>query len=361
MREGRPALAILFGGRSAEHEVSCASAASVMAVVDRGRYDLYPVYIGRDGEWRLLPSPEAAPSEGRPVLPPGQPTERRLLSTQGEPLSPPLDIVFPLLHGTYGEDGTLQGLMELAGIALVGSGTLGAALSMDKSIAKVLFAAAGIPVLRARVIRKGEWVADRGGVTDSLVLDLPFPLFAKPARLGSSVGVHRADNPEMLGWAVDEALAYDPKVLVEECAGGREVECAILASLDGGPPIASPLAEVRPKRGWYDYEAKYTEGLTDILIPASLPAEVEARIQELARRAFAALDCAGYARADFFYRESAGEVFLNEVNSIPGFTATSVFPRLMAAAGIRYAELVERLLRLALLRQQEEKGRRFSR
>ncbi|MFQ6110819.1 MAG: D-alanine--D-alanine ligase family protein [Nitrospinota bacterium] len=351
---------LLFGGRSTEHEVSRASAESVSRALRPERYRLFPLYITPEGGWHLVPEVSAPSSGERAILSP-EPGGACLISPSGgKPLTPPLDVAFPLLHGTFGEDGTVQGLLELAELPFIGSGTAASAAATDKALSKLLFRASGIPILDYKLIHRAAWERDRKRVLEE-TLELPLPLFVKPSSLGSSVGVSRVDEEEKLEAAIEHAFGFDAKVLVEVAAEGREVECSLLEEEPGLPPLASPIAEIVPKRGFYDYEAKYTPGLTEILIPASLPEEVAEGLKELSRRGFMALGCSGLARADFFYREDSGEVFLNEINSMPGFTELSVYPRLFEEAGIPYPELIDRLVEVALKRARLHSQRRFRR
>ena len=352
-------LAVVFGGRSTEHAISCISAGSILAAVDRERYDVVAVGITPDGRWVLAPDDPALlalsgrelPSvkDGQAVALPGDPTAGGLVPLEDGPgLLGRVDVVFPVLHGPYGEDGTLQGLLELAGVPYVGSGVLASAAAMDKAVAKKLLAAAGIAVAPAVVVRAQRWDADQNGVVDE-VRALGLPVFVKPARGGSSIGISKVRDLADLPDAVEDALRYDPKVLVEAGVPGREVECGILEDADGRPEASVP-AEVRVTEGYefYDFEAKYLNA-TDPDIPADLPPDVAAAVQELARRAYEALDCEGLARVDFFVGPDGG-LTVNEVNTMPGFTATSMFPRMWAASGVDYPELVNRLVQSALRR-----------
>jgi D-alanine-D-alanine ligase len=342
----RRRVAIVMGGRSSEHEISLASARSVAAALDRERYDVREIEIGRDGRWALAEAPRADlaleggrdPEGGLPV---------RTNGTSREPLSG-IDVVFPVLHGPFGEDGTVQGLLELAGVAYVGSGVTASALCMDQDLLKSVMRDKGIPVARSLTVRR--W--DRGGVESPF----GFPLVVKPARLGSSVGISIVRRPDELEPAVALAFEHDEKILVEEFLDGVEVECSVLGNEE---PIASVAGEIVPLASeWYDYEAKYAEGGMDLVVPARIPAAAAARVQELAVASFAAADCEGMARVDFFVRPG-GEVVVNELNTIPGFTATSVYAKLFEASGIPYDELLDRLVRLALERRDRRAALRF--
>jgi len=350
----RVRVAVVLGGRSTEHAISCVSAGSVLAALDRERYDVLAVGITREGRWVLVPDDPAllavagrelpAVKDGQAVALPGDPTAGGLVPLEDGPgVLGAVDVVFPVLHGPWGEDGTLQGLLEMAGVPYVGSGVLASAAAMDKAVAKVLLRAAGLPVADAVVVRRGAAV-DRDAVAA-----LGLPVFVKPSRGGSSIGISRVDDLADLDVALRTAHAADPKALVEAGLSGREVECGVLAGPDG--PQASVPAEVRVAAGhaFYDFEAKYLEDATELHVPADLPLEVTAELQALALRAFAALDCEGLARVDFFVGPD-GALTVNEVNTMPGFTPTSMYPRMWAASGVDYPTLVDRLLQAALAR-----------
>jgi D-alanine-D-alanine ligase len=350
----------VFGGRSTEHAISCLSAGSILAAVDRERYDVVAVGITPEGRWVLAPDDPARlalsgrelPSvkDGQAVALPGDPTAGGLVPLEAGPeLVSRVDVVFPVLHGPYGEDGTLQGLLELAGVPYVGSGVLASAAAMDKTVARVLLAAAGIAVTPAVAVRATRWEADRAGVLGQ-VRALGLPVFVKPARGGSSIGISRVGDLADLDRAVELALGCDPKVLVEAAVVGREVECGILED-EHGRPQASVPAEVRVTGDYefYDFDAKYLDSATELDVPADLPAELTARLQDVARQAYRALDCEGLARVDFFVGDD-GALTVNEVNTMPGFTPTSMYPRMWAASGLDYAALVDRLVQAALRR-----------
>ena len=337
MSRRRIRVAVLMGGRSSEHEISLASARSVIEALDPERYEVTRVEIARDGRW-ALPSGEEAGSaaETLPV-----PASSSVPETLGE-----VDVVLPVLHGPFGEDGTVQGLLELAGVPYVGAGVAASALCMDKDLFKKVLRDSGIPVARHHAIRLRDPVENPFG----------YPVFVKPARLGSSVGISKVHSEDELSPAVELARRHDEKVLVEEFVAGTEVECGVLGNLGAGErPLASVVGEIVPHAEWYDYAAKYDEGGSDIVVPARIPDETAARVQELAVDSFVATECEGMARVDFFVRES-GEVVVNELNTIPGFTATSVYARLFEASGIPYAELLDRLIRLALERHERRSG-----
>ncbi len=353
-RVTRTRVAVVLGGRSTEHAISCVSASSVLAALDPDRYDVVAVGITAEGRWVLLPGDPALlalsgrelPSvkDGQAVALPGDPTAGGLVPLEGtaEGLGP-VDVVFPVLHGPFGEDGTVQGLLEMAGVPYVGSGVLASAAAMDKAVAKVLLREAGLPVARAVVVRRGQPV-DREAVRA-----LGLPVFVKPARGGSSIGISRVTDLAELDAALAVAHAADPKALVEAAVVGREVECGVLGAPDG--PRASVPAEVRvaADRSFYDFEAKYLEDATELDVPALLPDDVTGRLRALALRAFDALQCEGLARVDFFVGAD-GALTVNEVNTMPGFTPTSMFPRMWAASGLDYPALVDHLVQDALLR-----------
>jgi D-alanine-D-alanine ligase len=351
----RPRVAVLFGGRSTEHAISCVSAGSVLAAIDRDAYDVVPIGISADGRWVLAPDDPAALTIRDRTLPavdptgtalalPGDPTAKGLVVLDAGEVPDELgtvDVVFPLLHGAYGEDGTVQGLLELAGVPYVGSGVFASAVAMDKHHMKQLLAAADLPVPDYVVVRHGQPVPAH-------VRDLGLPVFVKPARGGSSIGITKVTDYADLDTALAEAHRHDPKALVEQAAAGREVECGVLAGADG--PEASVPAEIRVTGGqdFYDFEAKYLTDGTEFDIPPNMPDDVIHRVRSMAVRAFDALDCEGLARVDFFV--DAGAVLVNEVNTMPGFTPASMFPRMWAASGVSYPELVSRLLEDALRR-----------
>jgi D-alanine-D-alanine ligase len=331
-----------MGGRSSEHEVSINSARSVMEALDPARYDVQAIEIARDGRWQLNPARRDALAVGE--------TEGTLpVPTSGrapEPLES-VDVVFPVLHGPFGEDGTVQGLLELAGVAYVGAGVAASALSMDKDLFKAVMRANGIPVTKSVVFRH----PDRDHVSNPF----PYPVVVKPARLGSSVGITIVRNEEEFLAAVELAFGHDDKILVEDYVDGVEVECSVLGS---DAPIASVPGEIVPLASdWYDYSAKYDEGGMELVVPPRISGEAIERVQELAVASFRAADCEGMARVDFFVRN--GEVLVNELNTIPGFTATSVYAKLFEASGIPYPELLDRLVELALERRDRRAALRY--
>jgi D-alanine-D-alanine ligase len=361
----RRRIAVLFGGRSAEHEISCISARSVIDALDPRANEVIPIGITRDGTWHVLEGPPALPSEtgrlpevtdasGPSVdLVEGDGASRELAVAGGT--RERIDVVFPVLHGPFGEDGATQGLLELAGVPYVGSGVLGSALGMDKGVQKVLFAAAGLPVVPHEVVTEPAWREDPEAVRVRAE-ELGFPLFTKPATLGSSVGIVKVHDASGLDDGMEEAFRYARKAVVEQAiAPIREVECAVLGNDD---PVASTAGEIRPHgHEFYDYEAKYLdEHGAQLVIPAEISEELHGRVQRMAVAAFRAVEAAGMARVDFFLRDD-DELWLNEINTIPGFTSISIYPKLWEASGLPYGELVERLIELAIERNEAERAK----
>jgi D-alanine-D-alanine ligase len=353
-------VALVFGGRSTEHAISCVSAGSIMAALDPDEFEVIPVGITRAGQWVLTAGdpaqlaiadrrlPEITPETGRTVVLPADPTANGLMvldAAAGPQALAGVDVVFPALHGAYGEDGTIQGMLEMAGIPYVGANVFASAAAMDKEFTKKLAVAEGIPV--------GPYVVLRAGVSLSEADKerLGLPVFVKPSRAGSSYGISKVNDWSELDAAVTEARQIDPKVLVEAAIVGREIECGVLEAETGGAPEASLLAEVRVVSGheFYDFEAKYLDDSCEYDIPAGLPPEVTRQVQEYACRTFTALDCAGLARVDFFVTPEL-DIYLNEINTMPGFTPTSMFPRMWAETGLEYPKLVSRLIRTAFNR-----------
>jgi len=349
---------LLFGGRSVEHEVSVTSATCILKALDKARYDVSLVAIDHAGRWHLgspaLP-PEAA-TGGEEVTLPAIPGQHSLVSMSRGPRDvaralEPLDVIFPIIHGQGGEDGTLQGLLELAGVPYVGAGVLGSALQMDKEASKRLLAAAGLPVVPWVLIRREELRAGAEAAAQRAVAALGLPVFVKPANLGSSVGISKVKERGELVPALFEAARYDHKLLVERAVDAREIEVALL----GNDPIeASVAGEIRTRREWYDYEAKYVDDDTELLIPAPIDAAQSRVAREMAIEAVRVLEGAGLARVDFLMDRHTGELFVNEVNSLPGFTQGSMYPRLWEASGLPYAALLDRLIELALARHREK-------
>ncbi|MDT9593911.1 D-alanine--D-alanine ligase family protein [Nocardioides zeae] len=362
----RPRVAVVFGGRSAEHSISCISAGSVIAALDPERYDVVPVGIATDGRW-VLEDPttnrlELGPGGALPTVQGGTGVQivagdaPELVATDPGEVPPVLgevDVVFPVMHGPFGQDGTLQGLLEMAGVRYVGAGVLSSAVGTDKIFMKRLFEVAGLPVLPYVAITPRDWARDEAGVRRR-VADLGLPVFVKPARAGSSFGISRVDDLTDLDAALDEARRHDPKVVVEAAAvGAREVECGVLEGESFGDHRTSEIAEIRVTgdHQFYDFEAKYLpEENTALDVPAVLDEAVARQVRELSVAAFEALDCEGLARVDFFVFPD-GRVVVNEVETMPGFTSLSMFPRMWAASGVDYPTLVDRLVRLALARE----------
>ncbi len=372
-------LGVLFGGRSGEHEVSLTSAAAVMKALDPEKYELVPVGITPEGRWRvgskalgLLAgaagdnlAQRTAPlqtvlEEGRAVTPSVDPTGPKLLpiakSSGAVNSRPEVDVIFPILHGTFGEDGTIQGLLELADVPYVGAGVLASAAGMDKDVMKRLFRDAGLPVVPWEMVLRKEWEDDPAGVRRKIKRRLRFPLFVKPANLGSSVGITKVHSPEELQAAMDLAAQYDRKILVEKAVDAREIECAVLGN---DTPEASLPGEIVPVNEFYDYEAKYIKEGSKLLIPARLSRRQIKRVQELAVRAFKAIDGAGMGRVDFLLDRKNGKLFLLEINTIPGFTSISMYPKLWEATGVPYSKLLDRLVELALERHRDKLRTRY--
>ena len=367
---GRVRVAVVFGGRSAEHAISCVSAGSVMAALDPERYEVVPVGIARDGRW-VLPDPgqRLAIADGKlpevtggtAVTLVGDPAGRGLAVLEPTaavvPALTEVDVVFPVLHGAYGEDGTIQGLLEMSGLPYVGSGVFASAASMDKEHTKKLLATAGLPQGEHVVLRDagGAVSADPGLLTAADRERLGLPVFVKPSRAGSSIGISKVTDWARFPEAVAAAAAVDPKVVVEAAVPGREVECGVLAGRDGGSPEASLPAEIRLRPGtdWYDFDAKYLEDAVEFDVPADLTPAQTRMVQAASCRAFLAMDCEGLARVDFFLDtgpDGADRLVVNEVNTMPGFTPISMFPRMWAASGVSYPDLVDRLVASALAR-----------
>ncbi len=368
---------ILFGGRSGEHEVSLTSATSVLKALDPAKYDVVLIGITREGRWLVSPAagerepamsarPDAASlrnvlEKGKPVTPSVDPSRPGLipLDSPPSPAGPSglaVDLIFPVLHGTFGEDGTVQGLLELAGIPYVGAGVLGSAAGMDKDVMKRLFRDAGLPVVPWVLVLRAEWEQDAAGAWRRIENEIGYPLFVKPANLGSSVGISKVTRRQELAAALDLAARYDRKVLVEEAVDAREIECSVLGN---DRPKASVAGEVVPVNEFYDYEAKYLKEGSELIIPAKLTARQTKQVQQFAVRAFQSIDGAGMARVDFLLDRKTGKVFVNEINTIPGFTPISMYPKLWEASGISYPRLVDRLTDLALERHREKTRTRF--
>src|SRR5216684_5889191 len=401
---------ILFGGRSGEHEVSLLSAASVLSAIDKTKYEVVPIGITKDGRWltaehaeRLLKGkneeqadktvrpthsaqlragdPEATPgaavlARGESVVVPPEPARREagLAPFQTDAKTDAslrraadrainVDVIFPVLHGTFGEDGTIQGLLELADIAYVGAGVLGSSAGMDKDVMKSLFRAAGLPIVRHVAVLRSRWECEPKKVQKLVESKLKYPVFVKPANLGSAVGISKARDRKELGPAIDEAAKFDRKIVIEEGVGGkkqkaREIECSVLGN---DKPEASVPGEIVPGKEFYDYTAKYVDEGSQLIIPAKLSKTETKRVQHLAISAFKAVDCSGLARVDFLMDPKNRKIYLNEINTMPGFTAISMYPKLWAASGLAYPDLIERLIQLGQERHQEKKRNQYSR
>lgn len=381
---------VLFGGRSGEHEVSLLSAASVVNAIDKSKYEVVPIGITKEGRWltavhaeRLLRGekheerhlragdPDATPgaavlAKGEDVLVPPVP-ETALAPLQGgkahgsaSPIE--VDVIFPVLHGTFGEDGTIQGLLELADIAYVGAGVLGSAAGMDKDVMKRLFAVAGLAMVKHVTVLRSQWEDDPKGVRKLVEKKLKYPVFVKPANLGSSVGITKAHDRKELGTSLDEAAKFDRKLIVEEGVGGakhkaRELECSVL----GNDRVeASVVGEVVPGKEFYDYEAKYLSEGSQLHIPAKITKKEMKQVQEMAVRAFQAVDGCGLSRVDFLMDPKSRKIYVNEINTMPGFTSISMYPKLWAASGLEYPKLIDRLIQLGLERHADKKRNKYS-
>jgi D-alanine-D-alanine ligase len=387
---------ILFGGRSGEHEISLLSAASVFKAIDTSKYEVVPIGITKDGRWLTASDAEKllhgkAGEGARPTLRAGDPdtTASAAVLQNGEAVVfPPephnssmtpfqtdapvrrasdrainVDIIFPVLHGTFGEDGTIQGLLELADIPYVGAGVLGSAAGMDKDIMKSLFRAAGLAIVKHVTVLRSEWESAPKKVQKLVESNLKYPVFVKPANLGSSVGISKARDRKELGPAIDEAAKFDRKIVIEEGVGGkknkaREIECSVLGNDNAQ---ASVPGEIVPSAEFYDYSAKYLDEGSQLIIPAKLTKAETKKVQELAIAGFHAVDCSGLARVDFLMDPKSRKIYLNEINTMPGFTSISMYPKLWAASGVEYSELISRLIQLGLDRHAEKKRNQYSR
>ncbi|MDF2522915.1 MAG: D-alanine/D-alanine ligase [Clostridiales bacterium] len=359
-------IAVIFGGQSSEHEVSRVSAESVIKNINRDKFDVVMMGITKEGRWLRYDGPaeklgtgewqalaEASALNDRPVALSQENSAREIVTAAGAGSDGNIDVVFPVLHGCNGEDGTIQGLFELAGIPYVGCGVLGSALGMDKAYSKIVFEKEGIPQGKYLTFSRKQIEREPENLVRQVEEQLEYPCFVKPSNAGSSVGVSKAHNREELVEALKFAARYDRRILVEEFINGREVECAVLGNED---PIASTVGEVVPCNEFYDYKAKYESGdNSEVVIPAKLPSETINRIREFAVKAFKALDCSGLSRVDFFVHKETGEILINEINTLPGFTKISMYPKLWEATGIPYSELIERLIDLAIERFEDNK------
>jgi D-alanine-D-alanine ligase len=342
---------VIYGGRSGEHEVSVASAASIFRYLDPTRYEAVPIRIEKNGRWALAASAPTAISAGD-VIAQKQTTALESIEPTAAVTGTRLDVVFPVLHGPYGEDGTVQGLLELVNVPYVGAGVLGSAVGMDKAVMKTLFAAAGLPIVKHVVVLRPEWQRDAPAATSRIARELGYPVFVKPANLGSSVGISKARSDAELRDAMQTALQFDRKIVIEAAVPNpREIECAVLGNDD---PEASVPGEIIPSREFYDYEAKYLDQGSRAIIPAELSDAQAATIRRLSIEAFRAVDGAGMSRVDFLLSGDTGEMYLNEVNTIPGFTIISMYPKMWEASGLPYPALLDRLIALALERHSEK-------
>jgi D-alanine-D-alanine ligase len=348
---------VLFGGRSGEHEVSLASAASIIRGLDPQKYEAVPIGITKEGHWLIGAGAQKMLPEvlrtGQRVVMSADPTESALMPLDGSPRGQKLDVVFPVIHGTFGEDGTMQGLLELAGLPFVGAGVLGSAIGMDKDVAKKLMQVAGIPVVPWIAVQRADWEHQPKEIRRGIEKKFKYPVFVKPATLGSSVGMTKVHSRAELGPALDLAAEFAMKIMVERAVSAREIEVSVLGNHD---PRASIPGEIVPHREFYDYAAKYLEEGTQLLIPAKLTKSEVKKVQAMAVTAFRALELSGMARVDFFIEKRGGKIFLNEVNTIPGFTSISMYPKLWEANGIPFRELISKLIDLAL-EQHREKAR----
>ncbi|KPK48156.1 MAG: hypothetical protein AMJ77_00870 [Dehalococcoidia bacterium SM23_28_2] len=352
-RGKRLRVGVLFGGRSVEHEVSVISAQGVMAAFDQDRFQVVPMGVTKDGTWLTAQETQAALAAirgerlGALEKPAGRGLSGQILAALRK-----IDILFPLVHGTYGEDGSLQGLLEILGIPYVGAGVTASAVGMDKALQQMVLRQAGLPLPNSLVVGSPQWKNEKAAVARQIEQELGYPCFVKPASGGSSVGTVKARTREDLADALAEAFRYDRKVIVEQAIEGRHIECSVLGNDD---PQASPPGEIVFAREFYDYVAKYEDPRTRLIIPAELPPEVSERLRALAIAVFKAIDCAGMGRVDFFLTRD-GRAYVNEINTIPGFTPMSMYPKLWEAAGLSYTDLISRLIELGLERHQEKQG-----
>src|SRR6202162_4535691 len=389
---------ILFGGRSGEHEVSLLSAASVLNAIDKDKYEVVPIGITKDGRWltagdaedllqgKLVieprhlragdpetTQPAAVLARGEAVVVPPEPVHRQsglvpfqtdaALTRRAADRAINVDVIFPVLHGTFGEDGTIQGLLELADLAYVGAGVLGSAAGMDKDVMKSLFRAAGLPIVKHVTVLRSQFEREMKKVQKQVESKLKYPVFVKPANLGSSVGISKAHDRKELGPALAEAAKFDRKIVIEEGVGGkknkaREIECAVLGNDD---PKASVAGEIVPCKEFYDYDAKYLAEGSELVIPAKITKAEMKTVQRLAIAAFQAVDCTGLARVDFLMDPKSRRIYVNEINTMPGFTAISMYPKLWGASGVSYRELIDRLIQLGIERHEDKKRNQYSR
>jgi D-alanine-D-alanine ligase len=364
-KEGRKLkIGVIFGGRSGEHEVSLMSAKSVMSAMDPDKYKVVMIGITKSGQWLTgdvvgaLESGTESVARPAALLP--DPQSSALMELQITPAQPTtmsqaaeLDVIFPMLHGPYGEDGTVQGLLELAGLPYVGAGVVGSAVGMDKAIFKAVMQSIGIPILPWRLVLSSHWARSREEILDEIENALAYPVFTKPANLGSSVGISKCSDRAELSVGLDDAARYDRRIVVEQGINSRELEVSVLGN---DQPVASVVGEVRPRREFYDYVAKYVSDDSELTIPADIDPEIAENTRATAVKAFKAIDCAGLGRVDFLLDRDDGLLYINEVNTIPGFTRISMYPKLWEATGIPYPELVDRLIELALERNEVKVG-----
>lgn len=355
-------IGVIFGGRSGEHEVSLMSARSVTSALDPDKYEVVMIGIAKDGRW-ITGDVDAALESGTPemgrmaaLLPePGSSDLMELEMSESQPARlsavTSLDVVFPVLHGPYGEDGTVQGLLELAEIPYVGAGVVGSAVGMDKAIFKAVMEAHDVPILPWKLVLASEWRENPEAMLEESEQTLKYPIFTKPANLGSSVGISKCTNRSELRAGLDEAARFDRRLILEQGIDARELEVSVLGN---DRPKASVIGEIRPRRAFYDYVAKYVSDDSELIIPADIDSAVAESVQDMAVRAYKAIDCAGLARVDFLLEKSSGQIFINELNTIPGFTKISMFPKLWEASGLSYGELLDRLVELALERSGEK-------
>ncbi len=382
---------VLFGGRSGEHEVSLLSAASVVEAIDKNKYEVVPIGITKDGRWltadhaeRLLRGehsekhlragdPESTPgaallAKGESVMVPPvpghelEPFELNIPHRRASDRAINVDIIFPVLHGTFGEDGTIQGLLELADIPYVGAGVLGSAAGMDKDIMKRLFRQAGLDIVKHVTVLRSHWEKDPKKVRREIEKGLKYPVFVKPANLGSSVGISKVHDRSELDRGMNEAAKFDRKIIIEQAVGGkagraREIECSVLGN---DSPEASVPGEVVPGAEFYDYNAKYIDEGSQLIIPAKLTRAQQKKVQAMAVKAFLAVECCGLARVDFLMDPKSGRIYVNEINTMPGFTSISMYPKLWGASGVSYPDLIDRLIRLGLERFEEKKRNRYT-
>lgn len=355
-------VAVIFGGRSGEHQISLLSAASVISSMDKKKYDILPIGITPDGEWIVARDSMALLKSGKKVrsnataLLSLDPKKMGIFTLKGNVKKKlKIDVAFPVLHGTYGEDGTIQGLLEMVDIPYVGAGVMASAIGMDKGIMKSLFKEKGLPTPDFTVVKKTDWKKNEREIIKGVEKEIGYPCFVKPVNLGSSVGISKAKNRKQLKEALRLGFVYDRKVIVERGVNCREIECSVLGNEE---PVASCVAEIIPKNEFYDYEAKYTDGLAEIIIPAPVPKRISERARSLSIEAYRTVDCAGMARVDFFLEKETNRLYINEVNTIPGFTHLSCYPKLFEASGIPYKKLIDKLIELAIKRHREKRGLR---